>query len=155
MRLTKAMKILVDIIMTVIFVVLLIPRIVDTSTHEFLGIAIMPIIAIHVLLNWEWVKVTVSNMWNRKATQKSRHMFSIVIGLLVSVAITIISGFALSEALGGATLSHQLGHSMQSGIMPAMAVHRISSFACMVYIFLHIRVHWNYIKAIFTKKGKR
>jgi hypothetical protein len=154
MTIKKTCKIIVDIAITMIFAVLLIPRVVDTSTHELLGIIIAPIVALHILLNWKWVKATITSMRRGKATEKSQQMFRLVIGLAVSLVITIISGLLLSNALDGAALSHGLGHSMQGGIMPAMAVHRLSSMACMVFIILHIKVHWSYIKAIFKKKGQ-
>jgi hypothetical protein len=150
----KVCKVIIDIVLAAIFVVLLIPHIVETSIHELLGIILIPVVVVHVLLNWKWVKTTVLNLHRGKASEKSWRMFRLIIGLLVSLTITIVSGLFLSKALNGETLSHQSGHSMQSGIMPAMVVHRVSSMACMVFIILHIRIHWNYLKLIFVKKGK-
>jgi ABC-type multidrug transport system fused ATPase/permease subunit len=91
------------------------------------SIIIIPLVSIHLILNRKWIKSTVKNIIHGKANDKSRYMFFLSLGLFLSLVITMVSGFLISQFL------------IPSEVVPAQppAVHgRTASVgSCFLFLF--------------------
>lgn len=139
----KNVKMLVNICMLFIFISLFITPETNMAAHEILGVISAFLVAIHIILNWNWVKNTAKKLTGGKLNKKSRTVLIYVIGLLISIVTTVVTGLLmLPEASGN--------------IDPALgALHSISTKIFVVFAILHIKIHWSYIKSFFKRKKMR
>jgi hypothetical protein len=138
-------KTIIDFLMALIFLLLMFPHATSIRIHEILGVIIIPLVSIHLILNRKWIKSAVKNIIHGKANDKSRYMFFLSLGLFLSLVITMVSGFLISQFL------------IPSEVVPApmQILHRLAAMVCAILIVLHIRLHLKYLKSIFTKRRNK
>ncbi|MCB2293990.1 DUF4405 domain-containing protein [Clostridium algoriphilum] len=137
------LKIVLDTLMAVVFVLLFNYKMLGMLFHEVAGLAIGAVILLHCGLNWKWIKGVSLKICNSKLPTKTRIGYSINILLLLNVIIIIISGIFISKTLfPGLALSG--GKSLQS-------LHITLSYCSLLLIGIHIGLHWNWVMITFRK----
>ncbi|MCM3567276.1 DUF4405 domain-containing protein [Neobacillus mesonae] len=145
-------KIVLDLLMAVTFVLLMNPRVLNgLPFHEIAGLVIGVVILVHIGLNYRWVINTTKKIFNPKLAGKTRFSFLLNILLLLSMATVIITGILISRVVLP-DLAVQGGRSLRG-------LHGLSADAAVALAGLHIAVHWQWImsickKAFKTKEGK-
>jgi cytochrome b len=135
---TTKIKLLLDAAIGLAVLISLSPAMTGPAIHEWLGIAVVVPLVVHLLLNWEWI-VTATRRFFGALPGQVRINYVLNAALFVTTTATIFSGMMMSEvALRSLGLS--LGHG------PSMKmVHSLSTTALVWVVGLHLAMHWNWV----------
>ena len=127
-----------DIVIGAGTVLLLSFRFTGLLWHEWLGLAIIPALIVHLLLNWEWVAATALRTFRR---MPGTLRFSAVLNTLLFIAMTLVSvsGVLISEAVVPGLAIGGTGRGFWRFL------HTQSANATLVIVGLHIALHWRWI----------
>jgi len=145
-------KIVLDLMMAITFVLLMNPRVLDgLPFHEIAGLVIGVAILAHIGLNYRWVVATSKKIFDPKLPKKTRFSYLLNILLLISMAAVIITGILISRVVFP-SLAIAGGHSIRE-------LHGLSADATLAFVGLHVGVHWQWVmsickKAFKSKEGK-
>ncbi|MGH1340956.1 MAG: DUF4405 domain-containing protein [Nannocystales bacterium] len=127
---TTATKIWTDVALFILFVVLSAPQATGLPLHEWLSLVFLPVFALHLALNWDWV-LRVLGRFTRKLGAKARLnavwdaiLYPWMVFVLVSGFMASVSLFPI--ALGGWTPDPfwtTLHHRSSNLLLPAIGVH--------------------------------
>ncbi len=127
-------KLMLDIVLTVLFIILIYPRETGLTFHEIAGLSIGALFIFHIILNWSWVKNVTKNLFNPKITIKTRLFYLLNSLSFIAVATIIITGIQISAVLFPA----------QGMISTTVLVHKWVSYICLVLLGLHLTLHWRF-----------
>lgn len=132
MRPKQIIKIVTDILMTVVILLLMAYSLVGEKAHEWLGIGMFALFVLHHVLN---------NAWSRNLLRGRYTPFRILQTVLVVLALvcmlgSVVSGIVLSRY----ALSLLPIRGDQSW---ARTVHMLCAYWGFVVISLHLGLHWN------------
>jgi hypothetical protein len=136
MKRTRFLLIL-DTILFVSLVVLVEPR-TSLTVHEWLGLAIIPLIVVHLLYAWQWIATTLARL-------RARGAWRLRINAVLNVALFVT--FVVS-AFSGVMTSFIVLPGL--GVMPATfsrwtILHNDWTVYLEVVAGLHIAMNWNWI----------
>ncbi len=132
-----------DAVLLLIAVLLQAPRPTGIAAHEWLGIVILPLLAIHLLVNWRWIVKTLHRL--RANTRRAR-INALLNGLLyVDFVLATISGLVISEvALPVAGI--------QPNTLAAWRdVHAFFSNVSIWIVGLHLGLNWDWVLNVWRK----
>ena len=129
-------KLILDIVLTILFIALLYARDTGFTFHEIAGLIMGGLLIYHIVLNWSWVKSITKNLFNPRLKTKTRLFYLLNTVSLLAVATIIITGVQISMVLfpSDEMISHTL-----------VDVHKWVSYACIGLFGLHIALHWQFI----------
>lgn len=128
-------KLILDITMTVLFIILIYPRETGFTFHEIAGLSIGALCLYHIMLNWSWVKNVTKNLFNSRMKRKTKFFYLLNSLSLVGLATIIITGVQISEVLFPA--QGMISHT-------TVLVHKWTSYGCLVLFGLHLALHWRF-----------
>ena len=125
----KIFKIILDIIMTILFIVLMGYYITGNTVHEILGVITFMLFILHNILNIKWYKSIF------KGKHNFQRIFHITINLLLFIAMTcmIISGIMIS--------SEVFSFLNMSTTMFGRRLHMISTSWGFILMSIHVGLH--------------
>ncbi len=132
---------LFDVGMTLALLVLMSVALTGLALHEWLGIAFIAVLVLHLLLHWQWI-AGATLRWLRSLSWQMRLTYLLDVLLFIAMTLVIFSGLAISEAalpLMGITSSRNFAW---------RAIHSASSNGVLVLISLHIALNWRWIVAV-------
>lgn len=136
--LKNKLKITIDILMTIVFILLMCNQVTGIFAHEILGISVVILFVIHQILNINYYKNLFRGKYN-----KLRIAYVIINSLLlIMIIIMIISALLISR--------HTLKFLNLSNDSLGRALHIVSTHIIYMLIGVHIGLHYNLI--IKTKK---
>ena len=94
MRRTRFLLIL-DTILFVSLVLLVEPRFAGLAVHEWLGLAIMPLIVVHIVYAWRWIAATLVRL-GVKGAWRLRVNVVLNMALFIAFTVAIFSGLMTS-----------------------------------------------------------
>lgn len=134
----KAVKMILDVVMTSLMVVLMNTATTGLTLHEVLGLFAGVLFVVHKALNWAWIRAVAKNLFRKGTKAKTRVLFALNVLVFLSVAVMIGSGVLISESLFHFTLNH--------GVRPwFVTLHRSAAYTSLVLISIHLGMHWNMI----------
>ena len=135
------LKIFLDIIMTICFVLLMNLRSTGLVFHEIAGISVFVFIVIHLIFNFSWLKGITTNLFLKKneVNTKTKLMYALNIGLFVSITIIVVTGIMISTYLFPSTSASPL----------VTLIHKGTSFVALGLIGIHVALHLKYLVAAF------
>ena len=92
-------KLLLDMVMLIVFVLLLHKMNFGLAFHEIAGLSIMVAFLIHLAINWRWIYGVTKNIFNKNTRFSARLSWIINFSLLVCFAIIGISGIFISKVV--------------------------------------------------------
>ncbi len=137
-RSVTQIKLYLDLILFISFILANIPRATGIPFHEWIGfLFVIPLMA-HILLDWQWI-VNISKRLFKKLPGEVRfnHFWDLLIFILmvlVALTGTVISESAL-PALGIKVIIDPFWVTM----------HDITANLLMVFIGVHLAMHWGWI----------
>lgn len=127
------LKIVIDILMTIVFVLLMCNQITGVFAHEILGISVIILFVIHQILNINYYKQLFKGKYN-----KLRIAYLIINSLLlIMMIVMIISAILISR--------HTFRFLNLSNDSLGRELHIISTYLIYMLIGLHIGLHYNSI----------
>jgi hypothetical protein len=138
-------KMILDIAMTVLFLLLMNLGLTGVFLHEWLGVAIVGLFAAHLAINGQWIK-NVSKRFFQPIGFKAKAMFVLNVLLTLSMSLTLVSGVLISQFLFAplAAANFDLWYT----------VHVFASWATLGIVASHTLVHWNWIKNVIRQAVK-
>lgn len=132
MRKKQAMKIMVDIAMTIILIFLMTYNKLGEVVHEWLGIGMFLLLVIHHIFNIRWSKA----IFRGKYTAFRIFQTTLVVLCMVTMIGSMISGIMLSKHIF-------LFLNIQIGMSLARFIHMLCAYWGFVFMTLHIGLHWS------------
>ena len=94
----KSVKILIDVIMTILLVLLFPTARSNPALHIILGFAFIPVAVIHLLLNGKWLLGAIKKFLIGKLNPKTQYMFLLVVGLMIAFFVCIFTGIVVYQS---------------------------------------------------------
>lgn len=136
-------KLLLDIVLTVAFMLAMEPRFTGLALHEWLSLALWVAITIHLLINWRWIVRTTTHFF-KPMKGRIRLYYLLDIALFISFSVMNVSGLIISRVFDTAI---RLGLSPDAALFWRSA-HFVSADVSLLIIALHIALHWQWIVAM-------
>ena len=132
MKQKQAIKVITDILMTIVLLLLMAYSLVGKAAHEWLGIGMFGLFILHHILNSKWSKNIIKGKYAP---------YRILQTTLVALALTSMLGSMVS----GIVIScHAFSFlPITGGQSWARTLHMLSAYWEFAFISLHLGLHWN------------
>lgn len=137
MNAKNGFKLILDIILTVLFLILIDPKNTGFSFHEMAGLSITVLFSVHIILNWKWVKSITKKLFTSKLKARPKLYYILNVISLLSVATIIFTGIEISRVLF-ASESSVTGQAY-------VVVHKWVSYLCLGLFGIHAALHWRFV----------
>jgi Domain of unknown function (DUF4405) len=138
------LKLIIDIAIFIGFLIAMEPHASGLTIHEWLATALIAVLVVHLLLNWDWI-VQITRRFIGKMKSQSRINYFLNWLLFIDGTVIMLSGFMISESLLSA-LGIQL---LQS--FAWRSLHDLSANLFLVLLGLLTALHWNSIVDTFKR----
>ncbi len=132
MKRQASVKVIVDLLMTVLLMLLMAFELIGRQAHEWIGTAMFVAFVIHHILNRKWTSHLL------KGTYTPIRIFQTVLVVLVLVCIlaSMVSGMVMSRYVFDFL-------PIEGGRSQARIIHMLGAYWGFVCMSLHLGVHWN------------
>ncbi len=137
-------KLLIDSAIFIGFLIAMEPHASGLTIHEWLATALIAVLIVHLLLNWDWI-VQITRRFIGKMKSQSRINYILNWLLFIDGTVIMLSGFMISESLLPA-LGIQLPHNYAW-----RSLHDLSANLFLVLLGLHTALHWSWIVDTFKR----
>lgn len=135
-------KIVLDIIMSVLFVLMFNKNVISLNFHEIGGLFVCILFLIHKLLNWKWIVTVSKRIFSNKLSFKLRFGYIITFLLLISVLLIIISGIFIFKTIFAGFFVSSINWK---------SIHYFSAACSLVLVGIHLGLNWGFVMGIFKK----
>lgn len=137
-------KIVLDIVMCVLLV-LLYNKLAVTGLefHEIAGIVIIVFFAVHIIVNFKWVKQVTLKFFTNKVNFRTRLSYVVNLLLFISMLFILISGISISKVVFPNV--RLLGERGYKGL------HAAVSYISHILVGIHVGLNWNWVMVVFKK----
>ena len=137
-------RLVVDIMLAVSFLALMSVNLTGLLIHEWLGIALMLVVLVHLLSQWDWT-ISSSRALFSRLTQRVRFTYLLNWALFISTVLVFFSGLVISEnALPALGLSlGTRGGTPMFGFWHQL--HTLSADAVLVLAAIHLGLNWRWV----------
>jgi uncharacterized protein YjeT (DUF2065 family) len=140
-------KIVLDIIMTVLLILMYSKNVISISFHEVGGLVVCGLFLIHKGLNWKWIVTVSKRLFDKSLPAKTRLGYIVNVLLFISTIFVALSGIMISKTI-------IIFRSISSEGMFWKMGHYFSAAILLVLVGVHIGLHWSFIKSMFGKMLK-
>lgn len=131
---------LLDIGITLAMLALLSVALTGLALHEWLGIAFIAVLVLHLLLHWQWISGATLR-WLRSLSWQVRLTYLVDVMLFITMTLVIFSGLMISE------IALPMIGLVSSRNFAWRAIHFASSNGVLVLVSLHLALNWRWITA--------
>ena len=137
------LKIGIDLAMTILLPCQMAYMLIGEAAHEWMGTGMFALFILHHILNWQWYK----NL--RKGVYSPLRILQTALNFLVlfSMLGLMISGVMLSRTVFAFIPIH-------GGMSIARTLHMLASYWGLIFMSLHIGMHWAMVMAMARRIGK-
>lgn len=136
-------KLLLDVSMTVIYLMLMFSRSVGGFFHETAGIGIGILFALHILLNLSMTKGLFRGVISGKAKPEKVVQLVLDVLLMIFMPVVIVTGILISKEL------FVINFGLPWEVL--FFVHNSLSYVCLAFMGIHILLHLKYLAGIIKK----
>lgn len=144
MKFKMILKIVVDIVMTIVLLLLMAYELIGQAAHEWIGIGMFVLFVLHHMLNGKWSR----NLMKGKYTVLRAVQAAFVVLALFSLLGSMVSGVILSRHVLSFLPIHE-------GRAFARNLHMVSAYWGFVFMSLHLGFHWSMMVGIARKLVKK
>ena len=137
-------KLWLDIIIFVAFLVTMDPRSSGIAIHEWLSLAMLAALTLHLLLSWDWI-INISQRFFGKLGTQNRLNYILNWLLFIDGTLLIVSGVMISEVA-----MPFLGIRLPEGFA-WRRLHDMSANLGLLMLGLHTALHWSWIVNTFSR----
>ncbi len=137
-------KILLDVIMIVVLLLLYNSHVISVGFHEIAGLVLGVLFFVHIFLNFSWVKAISQKIFSKDIKVRVKVVYVIDFLLLISFALIIISGIAISKVVFHNVINFSSARTM----------HYFASGLSIILIGCHLGLHYGFIGGMFNKMIK-
>jgi hypothetical protein len=137
-------KLWLDVLIFVAFLVTMDPHSSGLPIHEWLSLAMIAVITVHLLLSWDWI-VEISSRFLGRVNGQNRLNYILNWLLFIDGTLIMISGIMISEvALPALGIQLPVGFAWRR-------LHDMSANIGLLLLGIHTALHWNWIVNTFNK----
>lgn len=142
-----------DIVLFTSFVIVNMPQFTGIALHEWLSFVFLPIIVVHVVLDWQWI-VNITKRFFTRIKGEIRFNYILNFLLFFLMVTVIFSGILISqEALPFMGISVTISPYWAS-------LHEMAANLLMLTIGIHLAMHWKWIinttsRYLFRRDGSK
>ena len=140
----KAVRVVLDVAMTVMIVLEMFIQFTGEFLHEVIGFAFFATVVAHLALSATWVKKTAHA--TQAGTLTARRAALAVMGCLLAATMVVLgaSSVAISSILSSAGFTWTVGsYALWAD------VHTVSAYALCALVVVHLAMHWAFLAAAF------
>lgn len=140
----KAVRVVLDVAMTVMIVLEMFIQFTGEFLHEVIGFAFFATVVAHLALSATWVKKTAHA--TQAGTLTARRAALAVMGCLLAATMVVlgVSSVAISSILSSAGFTWTVGsYALWAD------VHTVSAYALCALVVVHLAMHWAFLAAAF------
>lgn len=134
-----------DILIFAAFLVAMSPNLSGIAIHEWLSLALLGTVVVHVLLHWSWI-TDVGKAFFKKLWHSSRLKFFVDILVLIAFITVSLSGIMISKSA-----LPSLGITLGQVNIAWRQLHSLSADASLLLIGLHFALNWGMVTCMFKK----
>ena len=135
----------VDILLFIGFVVDMNYHFTGLLIHEWLGVALIVSVVVHLLLHWKWITATVKRFFSKMAGIQRLKM-GVDILLFLDVVLLMMTGLLISKEVMPA-----LGLSVSTTSRFWRVMHTTSADWMIYLIGVHLALNWKWVVNVFKK----
>ncbi len=131
-------KLYLDLVLFVSFVLANIPQATGIPFHEWIGfLFVIPLIA-HILLDWQWIVNTTKRLFGKLPGEvRFNHFWDLVI--FIMMVLVVLTGTVISESALPSLGIHVTVDPFWA------ALHDMTANLLMIFIGVHLAMHWGWI----------
>jgi hypothetical protein len=137
-------KLVIDAIIFIAFLVAMDPRSSGIAVHEWLATSLLAALVIHLLLSWDWI-TQVTRRFTGRMNGKTRINYILNWLLFIDVSVLMISGLLISEQA-----MPTLGISLPRNFA-WRSLHELVSNLFLILLGLHTAMHWSWVVNAFKR----
>ncbi len=134
----NAIKLLVDTLAFIGFLIVIDPRSTGIAIHEWLSLAGIGAIIIHLLLNWNWI-VEITHRFFKKIAGRSRLSYILNIALFIDMTLIMFTGIMISQVA-----IPSLGITLPQSFT-WRTLHSTTADLFILLLGLHLALHWSWL----------
>lgn len=139
----QTVKIILDVVMTVLFILLMDTVATGLLWHEILGLGICVLFTVHKLLNGKWIAQVTRRFFDKKLPGKTKVLYVLDWLLLLGMGGCMVTGILMSEYIfPGLQVSDFYRMSM---------LHASFAYSTLIILSVHIGFHWKCLLEAFRK----
>ena len=138
------LKLAIDIAIFIAFLVAMDPRSSGIAVHEWLAVAALAAIVVHLLLSWDWI-IQISRRFVGKLSGTTRINYILNWLIFFDVTLVMLSGLMISRAVMP-TLGIALPENFAS-----RSLHDLSANLFILLLGVHTALHWSWIADAFSR----
>lgn len=143
MKVKLKMKMLIDILMTVMLLLLMAYQVTGEKFHEWLGVFMFLLFIIHNVLNFRWYGSLFQGKYRLLRIVRTLINFAVLIAMICLA----YSGIVMSRYVFAAL-------PINSGMALARVMHLSGSYWGFVLMSVHLGLHWSMIVGMFRKSDE-
>ena len=138
-------NLLIDAIIFFAFLIAMVPNLTGEPIHEWLSLALLATVVVHLLLHWDWI-IEVGSIFFKKFWYHSRLKFFVDIFVFLSFITVCLSGILISK-----TALPALGIDPGQIGMTWRRLHSLSADASLLLIGIHFALNWEWVACTVKK----
>lgn len=133
MRTNMLCKLIIDLVMTVLFLLAMACFLTGDAIHEVLGVSLLLLIVMHNIVNWRWYGALLTGPYH------ARRVFQTAVNLLLLITVLVlpVSGIMLSRSL--------FAFMDLNGGLFARKLHILSAYWGFILMSVHLGIHWEMV----------
>jgi Domain of unknown function (DUF4405) len=131
-------KLLVDASMTAAALMLLTLALTGLAIHEWLGVALLVVVTLHLLLNWAWIVAGVRRFFGPLSVLVR---FNAILNTVLFILMTVVLASGLMISVVALRF---FGLHMLPSIFLRL-VHQVSADALLLVVGLHLGMNWRWV----------
>jgi len=131
-------KAIINLVLFFAFALSAAPQATGVAFHEWVSLAVLPPLLLHLLIDWSWIVNVTARMFRRMPGELRFNLIWNWLLFVNMVAVTV-SGLLISEAAAPA-----VGLPVQSDVFWA-ALHDVTANTMLAMLGVHIAMHWRWI----------
>lgn len=143
MKIKQIVKIIIDIIMTVLFSMLVFGSGLGMFFHEVAGISVFVLFGIHLILNASWIKKSFVELFHGKITRKNCIFLMLDIIVFLGVVVIMATSLIISRVV--------FSFNVLTNISFAETAHNTASYITLGVLGIHMGLHLEYLVASIGK----
>ena len=137
-------KLVLDVIIFVAFLIAMEPRSSGITIHEWLATSLIAVLIVHLLLSSDWI-TRIMRRFIGKINNQSRFNYILNWSLFIDGTVIMLSGFMISESL-----MPSLGLQFPSNFA-WRGLHELSTNLFILLLGLHTALHWSWVVETFKR----
>lgn len=128
-----------DLLMFLGLLLIMVPKMLDQTVHEWAGLIIAGIFIIHIIFNWNWIKAVTVNFL-RKPALRNRGKYILNLLIFAGFAATVVSGMFISKTIDFSWLGIARGHGVGWKLL-----HESASYLTFLLVGIHTGLSFNWV----------